>query len=201
MDPGARRFMWSLISSTMTGRSVMLTTHSMEECEALCQRIGIMVSGRLKCIGGAQHLRSRYGHGYQLDLNVAIERVDDARQWVTNNFMGSELIEVYERNLKFRIRKGDRSLGAIFRLINENKEVLGITEYSVSEATLEQIFINFARTQEEESLSNDGAPKGFIAVSAAGNGNGGYTNQPNYHTNNRNSNNAPPTAIEVHDLH
>jgi ABC-type multidrug transport system ATPase subunit len=32
--------MWTLISSTMKGRSVILTTHSMEECEALCQRIG-----------------------------------------------------------------------------------------------------------------------------------------------------------------
>lgn len=43
------------------GRSVILTTHSMEECEALCQRIGIMVSGRLRCLGTAQHLRSVYG--------------------------------------------------------------------------------------------------------------------------------------------
>jgi ABC-type Na+ transport system ATPase subunit NatA len=40
MDPKARRDMWSLISSTMAGRSVILTTHSMEECEALCSRIG-----------------------------------------------------------------------------------------------------------------------------------------------------------------
>jgi hypothetical protein len=41
MDPSSRRFMWNLISTTMKGRSVILTTHSMEECEALCQRIGI----------------------------------------------------------------------------------------------------------------------------------------------------------------
>jgi ABC-type multidrug transport system ATPase subunit len=40
MDPKARRFMWDLISSTLRHRSVILTTHSMEEAEALCQRIG-----------------------------------------------------------------------------------------------------------------------------------------------------------------
>ena len=41
MDPGSRRFMWDLIASTMKGRSVILTTHSMEEVTALCSRIGI----------------------------------------------------------------------------------------------------------------------------------------------------------------
>jgi hypothetical protein len=121
-----------------------------------------MVSGRLKCIGGAQHLRSRYGHGYQLDLNASLDKVAAVKSFVATNFIGSELIEVYERNLKFRIRKGDRSLGAIFRLINEQKASLGVTEYSVSEATLEQIFINFAKSQEEESISNEGAPQGFV---------------------------------------
>ena len=44
IDPKARRDMWKLISSTMTGRSVILTTHSMDEAEALCHRIGIMVN-------------------------------------------------------------------------------------------------------------------------------------------------------------
>ena len=51
MDPEARRLMWDVISRLSESRSVVLTTHSMEECEALCTRVGIMVSGRLQCIG------------------------------------------------------------------------------------------------------------------------------------------------------
>ena len=43
MDPVSKRALWDFISSTMSGRSVILTTHSMEECEALCHRVGIMV--------------------------------------------------------------------------------------------------------------------------------------------------------------
>ena len=65
MDPVSRRHMWEFISTTMAGRCVILTTHSMEECEALCNRVGIMVNGQLRCIGTAQHLKSRYGKGYQ----------------------------------------------------------------------------------------------------------------------------------------
>ena len=68
MDPAARRSMWNLISETMAGRSVMLTTHSMEECEALCSRIGIMVNGSLVCLGTSQHLKSRFGRGFTLQV-------------------------------------------------------------------------------------------------------------------------------------
>jgi ABC-type multidrug transport system ATPase subunit len=68
MDPAARRSMWNLISETMAGRSVMLTTHSMEECEALCSRIGIMVNGGLVCLGSSQHLKSRFGRGFVLQV-------------------------------------------------------------------------------------------------------------------------------------
>jgi ABC-type glutathione transport system ATPase component len=155
MDPGSRRFMWSLISSTMKGRSVILTTHSMEECEALCQRIGIMVSGRLKCIGSANHLRQRYGHGYQLDVNVSVDRVNQIKEFVAAQFPGSQVLEHHDSNIKFRIRK-DRSLGGIFLILNSHRTSLGITEYSVSEATLEQIFIRFARQQEEETAQAEG---------------------------------------------
>lgn len=54
MDPEARRFMWNVISRISTERkksSVVLTTHSMEEAEALCSRMGIMVDGQLSCLG------------------------------------------------------------------------------------------------------------------------------------------------------
>ena len=51
MDPVSRRHMWQFISKTMQGRAVIITTHSMEECEALCHRLAIMVDGKLNCIG------------------------------------------------------------------------------------------------------------------------------------------------------
>lgn len=75
MDPVARRFMWQIITDIVTKRekcSLILTTHSMEECEALCTRIGIMVGGVLRCLGSSQRLRSNYGHGYQIEIGMAI---------------------------------------------------------------------------------------------------------------------------------
>jgi ABC-type multidrug transport system ATPase subunit len=85
MDPVAKRFMWSLISeiSTVSGETtIILTTHSMEECSALCTRLAIMVDGRLRCLGTEQHLKKRYGRGYQLEVRLAELPVDVGRQMV-----------------------------------------------------------------------------------------------------------------------
>jgi ATP-binding cassette subfamily A (ABC1) protein 3 len=86
VDPVARREIWQLISDMVSDSnvpreertSVILTTHSMEECEALCPRIGIMATGQLRCLGSAQHLKNKFGKGYQVEMKVSItDREDD----------------------------------------------------------------------------------------------------------------------------
>jgi len=84
MDPVARRFMWDVISDIVTKRemcSLILTTHSMEECEALCTRIGIMVGGVMRCLGSAQRLRTKYGKGYQIEFGMEIPSVDEVSEY------------------------------------------------------------------------------------------------------------------------
>jgi ATP-binding cassette subfamily A (ABC1) protein 3 len=66
--------MWDIIADICTRRretTVILTTHNMEECEALCTRVGIMVGGTMRCLGSVTHLRARYGRGYQLEIKLA----------------------------------------------------------------------------------------------------------------------------------
>ena len=147
MDPVSRRFMWDFISSTMEDRAVILTTHSMEECEALCQRIGILVLGSLKCLGSAQHLKSKFGSGYQIDMSLEEARfIPGIRDFIKRNFI-SEEIECFGSNIKFRIQPTDDKgfLAKTFTLIEENKPQLGIRDYSVGQTALEQIFLQFAR--------------------------------------------------------
>jgi ATP-binding cassette subfamily A (ABC1) protein 3 len=73
MDPFARRNMWKIIESVADKRKhavIILTTHSMEEAEALCSRIAIQVDGRFRCLGSSQEIKSRYGDGFQLNVRV-----------------------------------------------------------------------------------------------------------------------------------
>lgn len=83
MDPVARRDLWKVISNMVAGErgsntSVVLTTHSMEECEALCPRIGIMAGGNLRCLGSAQRLKSTFGEGFQIEAKVRDVYPEDA---------------------------------------------------------------------------------------------------------------------------
>ncbi|RHY28486.1 hypothetical protein DYB32_005940 [Aphanomyces invadans] len=91
MDPVSRRFMWDVIADISTRSkesTILLTTHSMEECEALCTRVGIMVGGRLRCVGSIQHLKHRFGDGLMLHVKLAPVKADDVAAMVSTQMNG-----------------------------------------------------------------------------------------------------------------
>ncbi len=167
MDPVSRRFMWQFLSSTMKNRAVILTTHSMEECEALCARIGILVLGKMQCIGSSQHLKSKYGVGYQINLQLASDKfVAAAREYLNTTFDGAEEIESFGGSLKYRIGMQRISLGNIFSSIEGVKARLSIVGYAVSQTSLEQIFIKFAKEGDERLAAAEKFVEGQTAASA-----------------------------------
>lgn len=71
MDPEARRFMWNVINNITNVRkssSIVLTTHSMEEAEALTNRLAIMVEGQVKVMGPVQSIKNVYGDAFEVDF-------------------------------------------------------------------------------------------------------------------------------------
>ncbi|CAK9109495.1 unnamed protein product [Durusdinium trenchii] len=69
VDVGARRFLWEVIGDIRrSGHAVVLTSHSMEECEVLCSRLTVMVSGQFRCLGSPVELKGKYGAGYSLSV-------------------------------------------------------------------------------------------------------------------------------------
>jgi ABC-type multidrug transport system ATPase subunit len=134
----------------------------MDECEALCHRIGIMVAGRLRCLGNAQHLKNKYGQGYQLDVNTDSKHAEDLLNGIAKLFPNSKLLERHDGVMKFQLLPADgvsQNLADVFELIEKSKEQLHIGEYSVSQTSLEQIFINFAKQQDEEKTDAPPADK------------------------------------------
>ncbi|KAA0186358.1 hypothetical protein HAZT_HAZT000783 [Hyalella azteca] len=60
VDPASRRRVWSAIRTARSrGQSIILTSHSMDECEALCSRLVILVRGQLRCAGTPAHLKAK----------------------------------------------------------------------------------------------------------------------------------------------
>ena len=128
MDPVSRRFTWSVISAVADSRSVILTSHSMEEVEALCNLIGIMVSGRLRVLGSIQHLKSRFGDMYHLDVNTRETHTHRVKKFVEEVFHGAVLEEEHACRLKYGLPKHSISLSHAFGSIEKVKDSLGITE-------------------------------------------------------------------------
>ncbi|XP_055359678.1 retinal-specific phospholipid-transporting ATPase ABCA4-like isoform X2 [Betta splendens] len=155
MDPHSRRFLWNaIISVIQDGRAVVLTSHSMEECEALCTRLAIMVNGTFKCLGTIQHLKYKFGDGYVVTVKVRAAKagspppLEPVEGFMESCFPGCVQRERHHNTLQYHIASS--SLARIFQLVLANKERLGIEDYTVSQTTLDQVFVNFARQQTGE---------------------------------------------------
>lgn len=69
LDPENRRQLWDILANIKGKKAIILTTHSMEEADVLCNRIAIMNNGVLRCVAPQVRLKSLYGGGYHLQIN------------------------------------------------------------------------------------------------------------------------------------
>ncbi|CAG5125756.1 unnamed protein product [Candidula unifasciata] len=154
MDPKARRQLWNVLSQVRaSGRTMVLTSHSMEECDALCTRLAIMVNGRFVCLGSPQHLKNKFGQGYTLITQLGVlpdgnsapnEPVVD---FITSHFPGAKVFDDHQGYIHFQVPDATVRLADIFSVMEEAKKRVNVQDYSVHQTTLEQIFLTFTRQQ------------------------------------------------------
>jgi ABC-type multidrug transport system ATPase subunit len=171
MDPQARRFMWNLIKTVTSGqgKAVVLTTHSMEECQALCSRIGIMNQGKLACLGTPQRLKSRFGEGYRLEIKTGEDSTELDQAIVKEFGNSSKVLESHNGRRVFwvPVNSGTKgpltfTLSHVFATVLRLKNDLGILDYSISQPTLEQIFLQ--KGKHSEGLEEQGEPIATEAI-------------------------------------
>nr|UOU03310.1 ATP-binding cassette subfamily A1-like 3 [Brachionus rubens] len=157
MDPEMRRRVWdNILNLIKEDRSVLLTSHSMAECDVLCSRLAIMVSGQFVCLGTTQHLKHRFGGGYTLQLKVEKDtELNKAMEFVESKFLNCILKDKHGNKLEYIIPHRGNSLGKIFGVMEINRIKLSISDYSVSQTTLDQVFINFAKSSNDSDEEND----------------------------------------------
>lgn len=107
MDPLAKRNMWRTLERFKHGRSILLTTHSMEEADALASRVGVIAKTLLD-IGTTQHLREKHGQGFHIHVAMkGAPRVSEAemfpvKQWIEKHLPGSHLEgKAYNGQIRF----------------------------------------------------------------------------------------------------
>uniref|UniRef100_A0A8C9DAV5 ABC transporter domain-containing protein n=1 Tax=Panthera leo TaxID=9689 RepID=A0A8C9DAV5_PANLE len=163
MDPGARRLLWDAVTWTReSGKAIIITSHRMEECDAFCTRLAIMVEGKFMCLGSPQHLKSKFGNIYVLKIKVKIDaqedKLNDLKFFITMTFPGSVLKHENQGILNYYIPSKDNSWGKVFGILEEAKEKFNLEDYSISQITLEQVFLIFANPENTEGDYQEKVP-------------------------------------------
>ena len=137
MDPAARRMLWDVVLGLKaSGRSVLLTTHYMEEAEVLCDRLAIMDHGRILEEGTVDELVTRRFHERAVRFD-AIERLDDAR---LGGFPGVTTVKHEDGSVLLFTSDVPATIGAVLAATDS----LGVepTNLAVRRATLEDVFLD-----------------------------------------------------------
>nr|pir protein F33E11.4 [imported] - Caenorhabditis elegans [Caenorhabditis elegans] len=178
VDPKARRIIWNILNRLRDlGTALVLTSHSMDECEALCTELAIMVYGKFRCYGSCQHIKSRYGSGYTLLIRLKNRNdAEKTKSTIKQTFRGSVIKEEHVLQLNFDIPRDGDSWSRLFEKLETVSTSLNWDDYSLSQTTLEQVFIEFSR---DAGVSSDSE---FDGASSTGSANSrgkqnGYTNR------------------------
>ncbi|XP_072454014.1 phospholipid-transporting ATPase ABCA3-like isoform X2 [Notamacropus eugenii] len=152
MDPVARRLLWNMIiQNRQSGKAIVITSHSMEECEALCTRVAIMVKGRFQCLGSLQHLKNKFSKGYTLLAKIKsdhqVSGMEQLKKFIKTTFPGSTLVHQYQRILRFCIPSENLRWSKVFGILENAKEAYHLEDYSISQTTLEQVFLGIANPE------------------------------------------------------
>lgn len=143
MDPINRRCAWKLIQEMKKDRLVLLTTHSMEEADVLCDRVLVIVDGMLKCIGTSLYLKNTFGDGFRITLVTGdTERCVKILQ---SMFKRCKVLDISGASVLIALPFDESQEILEFFKVMENKEKneFGklIDDWGFSNTTLEEVFM------------------------------------------------------------
>lgn len=151
LDANAKRNMWRTLQSVGKSRAVVLTTHSMEEADALADRIGI-VSSRMLAIGERETLKKRAGDSFHIHLvsrsapRTSPQELQIMKDWIVTTFPAANISrETQGGQIRFEVPADGHDLVGLIRMMEAAKGDLGVEFYSVGKATLDEVFENVVR--------------------------------------------------------
>jgi len=148
LDPESRREVWDILNDASRGRATLVSTHSMDEADLLCDRIGIMSRGRLVSLGNQQYLKSRYGNGYSLTLTVDSKREMMAREFIQSLYPNARLEGNFAGMLSYLVPFQDIDLATLFERMSKESARYGIKEWGVNQTSLEAVFLSIVQRDE-----------------------------------------------------
>lgn len=140
MDPLSKRRVWTMIQRLKTNRVMLLTTHSMEEADALGDKIAIMDSGRLRASGSSLFLKTTFGKGHTVSLLSEPENAPRVADIVKQIMPAAEVMGSNAGNTSVSLpRAAMKGLPRLFSTLMAERGL--VKEWGISNTTLEEVFL------------------------------------------------------------
>ncbi|TPX33602.1 hypothetical protein SmJEL517_g03582 [Synchytrium microbalum] len=142
LDPEVRRMIWTIINKAKVGKTIILTTHSMEEAEVLSQRIAIMAKGTLRCLGSPLRLKQLYGSGFKLYFIAQEKDMRRASAFVESLLpSGWKRLDAFSTTVSYEFNPPRGHLASLFSEMERNKTLYGVEDYGISMTSLDEVFL------------------------------------------------------------
>ncbi|XP_063706472.1 ATP-binding cassette sub-family A member 17-like [Culicoides brevitarsis] len=169
LDPMSMRTMWQMLNLRKDGRTILISTHSMEEADIIGDRIAVMSEGSLMCYATSDFLKQRISEGYKLTIksNSTIEHeslLHLAKKQVSNlnmNITDNGLIELQLKDSTVK------EIALLLKELEEVRSVLDITSLTISSPTMEDVFMKLGREvpEKHQEVENFNESKATFATS------------------------------------
>ncbi|XP_010037157.2 ABC transporter A family member 7 [Eucalyptus grandis] len=146
LDPASRNNLWNVVKHAKQDCAIILTTHSMEEAEVLCDRLGIFVDGSLQCIGNPKELKARYGGSYVFTMTTPSTYEEEVENMVQRLSPGAKRIYQISGTQKFELPKHEVKIADVFQAVENAKSRFTVHAWGLADTTLEDVFIKVARS-------------------------------------------------------
>ncbi|XP_047073253.1 ABC transporter A family member 8-like [Lolium rigidum] len=144
LDPASRKSLWCAVKQAKQDRAIILTTHSMEEAEVLCDRLCIMVDGRLQCIGSPKELIARYGGYYVLTITTSSEFERVVQKLVLELSPRARKVYHLSGTQKHELPKQEVRIADVFRAMENLKKKAEVQAWGLADTTMEDVFVKVA---------------------------------------------------------
>jgi len=137
LDPQSRRAVWEIVRRFRgTGGTVLLTTHSMEEAERLCDRVAIIDRGRVIALGSPGRLIAGLGAAHIVEVRIPRGRIGDRDLAGLPAVAG---VEVDGERLRLTTDEPHRAVPALLAFLSARD--LELAELKTHHASLEDVFV------------------------------------------------------------
>ncbi|XP_032690190.1 uncharacterized protein LOC116853290 isoform X2 [Odontomachus brunneus] len=155
MDPATKSLVARAVRQVTRNQGcVILTSHSVAECEDLCNQVGILARAGLRCIGTPQHLKHKFGEGYVAFLRFSQPvAAADLRRAILK-YLPQAMISSRQATAARLLlpRSQDMALSVSFNMLKLLAEELKTTDYTLTQSSLDQVLVNFSEELDDETV-------------------------------------------------